>query len=73
MSEYGGARTSRTVQEATELKQCRFPPIWGYKIDVGHDDVRTPSICNLANLAAYQGQKILSVIKDQTLKIRKTL
>jgi hypothetical protein len=65
LSEYGGARTSRTAQEATEVKQCRFPPLWGYKTEVGHDDVRTPSICNLANLAAYQEQKKkLSVIKD---------
>jgi hypothetical protein len=64
LSEYGGARTSRTAQEATEVKQCRFPPLWGYKTEVGHDDVRTPSICNLANLAVYQEQKNISVIKD---------
>lgn len=53
-SEYGGARTSRTAQEDTEVKQCMFPPLWGYKMEVWHGAVRTSSVCNLASLAVYQ-------------------
>jgi hypothetical protein len=64
-SAYGGASTSRTAQEATEVNECRFPPLWGYNTVVGHGAVRTSSVYNLASLTAYNKNrnKIISGYK----------
>lgn len=41
---------SRTAQGVTAVKQCRFPPEFGYKIDVSHGAVTTLSTTNFASL-----------------------
>lgn len=45
---------SSTAHGVIAVKQCRFPPLFGYKIDVLHGAVRTLSTVNLANLTVKQ-------------------
>ena len=42
---------SSTAQGVTAVKQCRFPPCFGYKTDVSHGAVKTLSTANFASLA----------------------
>lgn len=41
---------SNMAQGDTAVKQCRFPPCFGYKTDVSHGAVKTSSTANVANL-----------------------
>lgn len=43
---------SSTAQGVTAVKQCRFPPLFGYKTDVPCGAIKTSSTANLANLTA---------------------
>ncbi|MCI34927.1 hypothetical protein A2U01_0056148, partial [Trifolium medium] len=49
-SEYGGPRTSRTAQAVTAVKQCKFPPSSGYKIEGLQGAVKSASTFTFANL-----------------------
>lgn len=48
---------SRTAQGVIAVKQCRFPPLFGYKTEVSQGAVRTLSVTNLANLTAREGER----------------
>lgn len=41
---------SRTAQGVIAVKQCRFPPVFGYKIEVLDGAVTTLSTANFASL-----------------------
>lgn len=41
---------SRTAQGVIAVKQWRFPPLFGYKIEVPHGAVSTLSTANFASL-----------------------
>jgi hypothetical protein len=43
---------SSTAQGVTAVKQCRFPPRFGYNTDVSHGAVKVLSTVNFANLTA---------------------
>lgn len=45
---------SRTAQGVIAVKQCRFPPVFGYKIEVSHGAVTTLSTANFASLTVIQ-------------------
>lgn len=41
---------SSTAQGVTAVKQCIFPPLFGYKTDVPYCGVKILSVANFANL-----------------------
>lgn len=41
---------SSTAQGVTAVKECKFPPLFGYNTEVEHGAVRTLSTVNFANL-----------------------
>ena len=43
---------SRTAHGVTAVKECRLPPLFGYKTDVPHGAVTTLSTASFANLTA---------------------
>ena len=57
---------SSTAQEVTAVKQWIFPPVSGYKTDVGHGAERTLSTANFANLTIREIPSILCIC---TLKL----
>jgi hypothetical protein len=54
--------TSRTAHDFTEVKQCMFPPLWGYKTAVGQGAFRTSSVCNFPSFTAHQEKEKKSLI-----------
>lgn len=53
---------SRTAQGVTAVKQCRLPPLFGYKTAVPQGAVRTLSTTTFANLTAQRKTFIISLV-----------
>lgn len=60
---------SRTAHGVTAVKECRFPPLFGYKTDVPHGAVTTLSTASFANLTALERKSSVTPYFPQNIKL----
>lgn len=53
---------SRTAQGVAAVKQCRLPPLFGYKTDVSQGAVKTSSATSFANLTAEKKNNMVTML-----------